>query len=125
MNAKIENPASRLDSVKLIIAILLLLGGIVGYYHFDGYPTLARVLGVLAATGVAVIIAVQTLKGRSFMGFMVESQIEVRKVVWPTRAETLQATLAVVAMVLILGVVLWAFDYVLLMVVKKLTGQGG
>jgi len=125
MNAKVETPASRLDSVKLIVALLLLLGGIVGYYHFDDYPTLARVLGVLAATGVAVIVAMQTLKGRTFLGFVVEAQIEVRKVVWPTRAETLQATLAVVVMVIVLGVMLWMFDMLLLKVVKILTGQGG
>ena len=125
MNAKVETPVSRLDSVKLIVAILLLLGGIVGYYHFDDYPTLVRVLGVLAATGVAVIIALQTLKGRTFMGFVVEAQVEVRKVVWPTRAETLQATLAVVVMVVALGVLLWMFDMILLKVVKMLTGQGG
>jgi len=125
MNAKVETPASWLDSVKLIVALLLLLGGIVGYYHFDDYPTLARVLGVLAATGVAVIVAMQTLKGRTFLGFVVEAQIEVRKVVWPTRAETLQATLAVVVMVIALGVMLWMFDMLLLKVVKMLTGQGG
>ena len=125
MNAKVETPVSWLDSVKLIVALLLLLGGIVGYYHFDDYPTLARVLGVLAATGVAVIVAMQTLKGRTFLGFVVEAQIEVRKVVWPTRAETLQATLAVVVMVIALGVMLWMFDMLLLKVVKILTGQGG
>jgi len=125
MNAKVETPVSWLDSVKLIVALLLLLGGIVGYYHFDDYPTLARVLGVLAATGVAVIVAMQTLKGRTFLGFVVEAQIEVRKVVWPTRAETLQATLAVVVMVVVLGVMLWMFDMLLLKVVKMLTGQGG
>ena len=125
MNAKVETPVSWLDSVKLIVALLLLLGGIVGYYHFDDYPTLARVLGVLAATGVAVIVAMQTLKGRTFLGFVVEAQIEVRKVVWPTRAETLQATLAVVVMVIVLGVMLWMFDMLLLKVVKILTGQGG
>ena len=124
MNERVETPASRLDTVKLIVAILLLLGGIVGYYHFDAYPTLARVLGVLAATGVAIIVAMQTLKGRTFMGFVVESQIEVRKVVWPTRAETLQATLAVVVMVVVLGVMLWMFDMLLLKVVKMLTGRG-
>ncbi len=125
MNAKVETPGSRLDSVKLIVAILLLLGGIVGYYHFEDYPTLVRVLGMLVATGAAVVIAMQTLKGRSFMSFMVESQVEVRKVVWPTRAETLQATLAVAVMVVALGVILWMFDMVLLKVVKMLTGQGG
>jgi preprotein translocase subunit SecE len=59
------------------------------------------------------------------MGFVVEAQIEVRKVVWPTRAETLQATLAVVVMVVVLGVMLWMFDMLLLKVVRMLTGQGG
>ena len=124
MNAKVESQASRLDSVKLIAALLLLLGGIVGYYHFADYPTLARVLGVLAATGLAVVIALQTFLGRNFLGFLLESQIEVRKVVWPTRAETVQATLAVVVMVVVLGVILWMFDMLLLKVVRMLTGQG-
>ena len=125
MNAKVENPGSRLDSVKLITALAMMLGGIVAYYHFADYPTLARVLGLLAVTGVAVVVAMQTLLGRNFLGFLLEAQIEVRKVVWPTRAETLQATLAVVVMVVALGVILWAFDMVLLKVVRLLTGQGG
>ena len=124
MNAKVEPQASRLDSVKLIAALLVLLGGIVGYYHFADYPTLARVGGVLATTGLAVVIALQTFLGRNFLGFILESQIEVRKVVWPTRAETVQATLAVVVMVVLLGVILWMFDMLLLKVVRMLTGQG-
>jgi preprotein translocase subunit SecE len=124
MNSKVDNPASRLDAVKLVAALLLMLGAIAAYYQFADYPTLARVLGLLVATGLAIVIALQTLLGRTFQGFLLESQIEVRKVVWPTRAETVQATLAVVVMVVGLGVILWMFDMLLLKVVRVLTGQG-
>jgi preprotein translocase subunit SecE len=49
----------------------------------------------------------------------------VRKVVWPTRQETLQTTLIVIAMVVIVGVLLWLFDLVLVGILRFLTGQGG
>ncbi|MEA3274958.1 MAG: preprotein translocase subunit SecE [Pseudomonadota bacterium] len=125
MNAQAEAGGTGLDTVKLVAAAILLIAGIYGFYHFDAYSTLLRVIGLLAIGGVAAAVALQTEQGRRLWQFAGDSRNEVRKVVWPTRQETLQTTLVVIVMVLILGIVLWLFDTVLMGVLRFLTGQGG
>jgi len=125
MNAKVETESSRLDSIKLLLALLLLVGGIVGFYYFDDQLTWLRVLGLLAIAGVAVFIAAQSAFGRGVLGFINGAYNEVQRVVWPTRTETVQTTLVVLFMVLLLGVGLWLLDMVLLRAIQLLTGQGG
>jgi len=66
-----------------------------------------------------------TAMGRSVWSFVIESRQEVRKVVWPTRDETMRTTLMVLAMVSVVGIVLWALDLLLYSGVRYLTGQGG
>jgi len=94
----------------MVLAVLVLAGGIVGYYYFDEYGTLYRVLGLLAVTIAAFGIMYTTALGRRTLGFLRESRTEVRKMVWPTRAETIQTTLAVFVMVLVMGIFLWLLD---------------
>ena len=131
MNAKVETRnskaerSSKADVAKLLLAIVLLVGAIVAFYYYARYMLLVRVLGLLAAVGVAVAIALQTQVGRLARQFVQESRTEVRKVVWPTRQETLQTTLAVVVMVIVVGILLWLLDMFLVWAVQLLTGQGG
>ena len=120
-----ETQASSLDTVKLAMALLLLGGGVVAFYWFGEQSLLLRVLGLLAVTGIAIAIALQTAKGRSIWGFMGDTRTEVRKVVWPTRAETIQTTIAVLVMVTLLGIILWLLDMFLFWAIRVLTGQGG
>jgi len=124
MNAKVETERSGFDTVKLILAVLVLIAGIVGFYYFEAQSQLYRVLGLLAVTGIAVAIVMQTAMGRGTWRFAVDSRTEVRKVVWPSRQETVQTTLIVFAMVLVMGIVLWLFDTALGAILKALTGQG-
>jgi preprotein translocase subunit SecE len=124
MNAKVETERSGFDTVKLILAVFVLIAGIVGFYYFEAQSQLYRVLGLLAVAGVAVAIVMQTAMGRGTWHFAVDSRIEVRKVVWPSRQETVQTTLIVFAMVLVMGIVLWLFDTALGAILKALTGQG-
>ena len=83
-----------------------------------------RVLALLGVAGVAIFIALQSERGRNAWIFVGSARTEVRKVIWPTRAETMQTTLIVVIMVILVGVLLWIMDSFLLWAVKLLTGQG-
>ena len=124
MNAKVEAESSGFDTVKLLLAVVVLVAGIVGFYYFEAEPTLYRVLGLLVVAGVSVAIIMQTAMGRGVWRFAADSRTEVRKVVWPSRQETVQTTLIVFAMVLVVGIVLWLFDMALGAILKMLTGQG-
>ncbi|NNJ95773.1 MAG: preprotein translocase subunit SecE [Gammaproteobacteria bacterium] len=126
MVAKTETEVSnKLDTFKLVIAIAVLLVGIGGFYYYADASLLYRVLGLVALAIVAVGIALTTGTGRAIVSFGHEARAEVRKVVWPTRQETVQTTLMVVVAVIILGIFLWLIDMMLLKAVQMLTGQGG
>ena len=122
MNAKSQVEASGMDTAKLLVAVTIIVGAILGFYYFDAYSQLLRVLGLLALVGVAVLIAYQTVMGQRVWQFASSAKVEVRKVVWPTRQETVQTTLIVFVMVLIMGIVLWLFDMMLGAILRALTG---
>jgi preprotein translocase subunit SecE len=120
-----EAQASGMDTIKLAAAALLLGGAVIAFYWFADQSLLLRVLGLLGVAVVATLIASQTSIGRTIWSFMGATRTEVRRVVWPTRAETTQTVLAVLVIVMILGVVIWLLDMVILWAVRLLTGQGG
>ena len=126
MVAKAETEVSnKLDTFKLVIAIAILLAGIGGFYYYVDASLLYRVLGLVGVVIVAAGIAFTTATGHAILSFGREARAEVRKVVWPTRQETVQTTLMVVVAVIILGIFLWLIDMMLLNAVQVLTGQGG
>ena len=112
------------DNIKLLAAGLLIAAGIAGFYLFADSPTVVRVLSVLAGVGAAVGVAWYTAVGQRFFAFSQESITEARKVVWPTRKETMQMTGVVVAFVVVMALFLWMVDGVLLWLVKLLMGRG-
>ncbi|MCX7110775.1 MAG: preprotein translocase subunit SecE [Candidatus Methylumidiphilus sp.] len=123
MAPQAEPSASMFDTVKLVLVISLLIVGIAGFYYFASYALVYRVLGILAVFGLAVALVFTTAIGRKAWGFITESKMEVRKVIWPTRQETMQATMLVVAVVFSVGLILWLMDMVLFWAVGILTGQ--
>ena len=126
MVAKTETEVSnKFDTFKLVIAIAFLLAGIGGFYYYVEQSLLYRVLGLVTIVMVAAGIAFTTSTGHAILSFGRESRAEVRKVVWPTRQETVQTTLMVVVAVILLGIFLWLIDMILLEAVQLLTGQGG
>jgi len=125
MNANAEQGPSTLDTLKLMVALVLVLGGAVVFSIFKEHSLLLRVAGILGVIGVAIFISMTTYKGRIAWSFLKDARIEVRKVVWPTRQETLQTTLIVVIMVVIVGLILWTMDQVILWVLGMLTGIKG
>ncbi|MCG3145275.1 MAG: Protein translocase subunit SecE [Gammaproteobacteria bacterium] len=125
MNSKVESQASGFDTLKLWVAALLVAAAMGAFYYFADASVLVRVLGILASIITAGFIGYQTEVGRRFADFLRESQIEVRKVVWPTRSETIKTTWVVVAVVVVMGVLLWLLDMLIAWVVRLLTTIGG
>jgi len=125
MVAKAETEVSnKLDTFKLVLAIAMLLAGIGGFYYYADASLLYRVLGLVGVAIVAAGIAFTTSTGHAILSFGREARAEVRKVVWPTRQETVQTTLMVVVAVILLGIFLWLVDMLLLEAVQVLTGRG-
>lgn len=125
MSTKAVETGSKADLAKMLLALLLLVAGSIAFYAYSEYPLFMRVLALMAVAAVALFIVIQTDRGRRTLGFVRDARTEVRKVVWPTRAETTQTTLVVVVMVLVVAIILWIMDSFLLWAVKLLTGQGG
>ena len=115
--------SSALDTLKLVVALVFLVAGVYGFYYFEAEAAWIRLLGLLGVVAVAVFIVLQTPMGRGIWRFAADSRTEVRKVVWPTRQETLQTLLIIVIAVLITALFLWAVDSILFWVVRLATGQ--
>ncbi len=113
------------DNVRWAVVVALLGGAIGLFYYFSDQSLLLRVIGLVAAAGIAVAVALQTAKGRLAWSMMGEARMEVRKVVWPTRKETVQTTGIVLVMVTIVALLLWALDGLLGYLMRQLLGHGG
>ena len=109
----VEQSASRFDGVKWLVVVALVAAGIVGNSYFADESLLYRVLGLVALGVVAGLVALQTAKGAAFWALVRGSRTEIRKVVWPTRQETVQTTMIVVAFVLLVALILWGLDSLL------------
>lgn len=125
LNPKAEIQESKGDAFKLALALLLVTGAMAAFYFYSDQSLLLRVVGLLAVGGVAGALALHTAQGRDIWGFFKEAQIEVRKVVWPTRQETTRMTLIVIAMVIAMAAILWLLDALLAWLVQWLTGTRG
>ncbi len=113
---------NRADNIKLIGAGAIVVVALAAFYLFANYSLLMRVIILLAAFGGAVVLALKTELGAETLEFMQGARTEVRKVVWPTRAETTQTTLIVIAMVVIMGLLLWLLDVILFWLIRLITG---
>jgi preprotein translocase subunit SecE len=99
-----------LDKLKSLLAVLAVVAGIAGFYLLGADTALLRAGVVLAGLVVAVVLVLTTEQGRQFAAFVRESIAEARKVVWPTRKETLQTTAMVFVFVLVMAIFLWLTD---------------
>jgi len=98
------------DKIKLVVALALVAAGIAGYYWLAESSILLRVFSVAAGIAAGVAVAWMSAQGREFAAFAREALVEVKKVVWPTRKETMQTTAAVFAFVIVMAVFLWVSD---------------
>ena len=98
------------DKIKLVLAAALVVAGIAGYYWLSASSILLRILAVVAGIAAGLVVAWTSASGQEFLGYARESLAEVKKVVWPTRKETMQTTAAVFAFVVVMAVFLWVSD---------------
>jgi preprotein translocase subunit SecE len=112
------------DKIKIVIAVLLVVAGVAAFYAFGDKPAIVKIGAVLAGLVAGFAVFWTTEQGKRFYIFTQESIAETRKVVWPTRRETLQTTGIVFAFVVIMAIFLWIVDASLLWIVKRLIGQG-
>lgn len=122
MSTDSKTQKSPLDIVKWILAIGFLAAAVVGNYMYGNEPLLYRVLGVVALMLIGAGIALTSSQGKAFLQLLKEANIERRKVVWPTRQETTQTTLIVVAVVVFMALVLWGVDSLLSWLISLLLG---
>jgi preprotein translocase subunit SecE len=126
MNSKAEsNRSPMVDSMLLVISVAMLIGGIWAYYFYQDLAiTPVRVAGLIGVTLVAAWVAAQSTQGAALFRFFKEADIERRKVVWPTHQETLQTSLMVIVVTIIISLFLAGVDWLLGALVRSLLGGG-
>ncbi|MFJ9535172.1 preprotein translocase subunit SecE [Herbaspirillum sp. NPDC101396] len=112
-NQPVQTVNTSSDKLKVVLAIVAVIAGVVGFFVLSGQSTPVRALALVAGLLVAVGFAWTSSQGRGFVGFAKESVRETKKVVWPTRKEATQITAIVFAFVLIMAIFLWGTDKLL------------
>ena len=120
-----ESKGSARNSILWLLIVVLLGAGIWAYYYFGQIAWSLRAAAALVLICVLAGIASQTTQGERLWGFAKSARTELRKVVWPTRQETVQTTLLIIAMVIVMALLLWGVDTVLMWAVSWLSGQRG
>ncbi len=111
------------DKIRITAALLLVAAGVAGFYYLEQSPMIIRVAAVLGGLATGAVAFWLSAPGKEFHVFAKESVVETKKVVWPTRKETLQTTGIVFAFMVVMALFLWIVDAGLLWAVKKLLGQ--
>jgi preprotein translocase subunit SecE len=126
MNSKVEKgQATVRGSAFLLLSIIILIGGIAGYYYYENLAiTPVRVVGLLAVVGLASWVASRSERGADFFRFLKEADIERRKVVWPSHQEALQTSMMVIIVVILISLFLAGVDWMLGALVRSLLGGG-
>ena len=123
--AEVQSPAgaSSKDTVLLTLAVIAVLGGIVAFYWYDEAALALRIGAVVGGVAVGGALAWFSQLGRDFWQFVQVARIELRKVVWPEREETVRTTYVVFIFAIVMGVFFWGLDWVLTWLTRLLTGQ--
>mgnify|MGYP001300972887 FL=1 len=108
-----ETANAPLNIALWAVSIAIVIAAIYANSYFGGESLLYRVLGMLAASVVTSLVAFQTVQGKAFWLLLKGARTEIRKVVWPTRQETVQTTLIVALVVIVAGLLLWGLDTLL------------
>jgi preprotein translocase subunit SecE len=110
---EVETNKNRNDLVKWILAGIIFSGSILAFYYLDQYPLIYRILGIVGATLIDFAIVFNTEKIKSLRVFTHDARVELKKVIWSTKAEVIQTTVIVFVVVIIMSVLLWLLDKLL------------
>ncbi|MDN3615469.1 preprotein translocase subunit SecE [Vibrio gallaecicus] len=121
-NAETPDSSNAADTMKWVAAFVLLAAAVVGNYLYGELSVVIRAAGVVVLIAAALGVAATTTKGKAAISFAQESRVEIRKVVWPTRQETMQTTLIVLAVCIVMSLVLWGIDGIMVRLVALATG---
>lgn len=125
MVSSVEKQTQRSDLVLWMLVSTLVLAGVGTNFYFSAQSFYLRTAISLVLAVVTLLLCAKTEPGKTFIMFWHSSVIELRKVVWPTRKETVQMTLAVMLMVIVMGILLWTLDSILGKLMAWLLGAGG
>ena len=125
VNTEIQGGSKAKDTLLWCLVFIILAAAIVGNYVYSEQALFLRIVGVVGSVVVAAIVGLQTEKGKTLILFSRESLREVRKVVWPTRQESVQTTLIIFAVVAVMGLFLFLLDGALIWLVDLITGVKG
>lgn len=120
----INKKKTTIKDLALSVSMILLTIGILLYTYLYAHPFPVLVIIWLLWLTAMLFIGFQTTKGRFIYEFVLEAKIELMKVVWPTRQETIQTTTIVMVMVTLTGFVLWGIDSIMLWAIAKITHLG-
>ena len=122
--AEVQAPegASTKDTALMMLSVLALLGGIVAFYWYEDLPLPLRVAMVGAGLVAALGLAWFSWYGREFRQFAQAARIELRKVVWPEREDTVRTTVVVFIFAGLMGLFFWGLDWILTWLIRLLTG---
>ncbi len=109
-NSNIETVGSVADKFKIVLACAVVVAGVAGFYIWSEQPTVVRVASVLAGLILGAVVAWFSEPGKRFFAFAREAVAETRKVVWPSRQETINTTAIVFAFVVVMAIFLWLTD---------------
>jgi preprotein translocase subunit SecE len=125
MNAKTETSGPGvLDLIKLLLAVGLIVAGVGAYYYFPDASVALRAVGVVVSIALAIAVFLSTVRGQELWTFIQSSRVELRKVVWPTKNETVQTAIAVIIFTIVMAIFFWVLDKFLFWATRLLTGQG-
>jgi preprotein translocase subunit SecE len=122
LSTNAENKAGALDWLKWLIVAALLAGGVFANWYYQDEMLLVRVVGLLTMAAAAILVALQTERGKAIWALLKESRTEVRRVVWPSNQETTQTTMVVLRLVVIFALILWGLDSLLGWIVSSIIG---
>jgi preprotein translocase subunit SecE len=125
MTEQVQQGVTVLDTAKLVAGGAILAAGIAGFYLLPDLPIWLRWIFVLAGLVLGMLVGLQSAQGKTFWGFVQASRTELRKVVWPNRQETVQVTIVVFVMIVVLALFFWALDSLLGFITRWLAGGGG